>query len=157
MTPTEKILLKRKVFDTCMRRQQSLIDDFKVRTKALLKNEGLGNEEEYDHDELSQKNQASVDAGALNEALSLANEEMSFLNQLNATEKKIQTVVGPGAIVITNKTFFFISVSIEHFDVDGLNFFGISTKSPLYLTMKGLPVGSLFSHNGMTYKITDIF
>lgn len=154
---TDKHMLRKRVLDACIKKQQSLIDDFKSRIKAVLETEGLGNEEKYDNTDVSQRGQASEELATLNEALSLANEEMSFLQHLKSTQSGSHKIVGPGAIVITDKAVFFVSVSIERFGVDGETFFGISTKSPLYLTMKGLPEGSLFQHNGINYQITGIF
>jgi hypothetical protein len=150
-------MLRKKMLDACIKKQQLLIDDFKGRVKALLDTEDLGNEEEYDNTQLSQKGQASEEVNNINEALSLANEEMNFLLQLKSADNNSHSVVGPGAIIITDKAVFFISVSIEQFGVDGETFIGISTKSPLYLTMKGLPKESIFCHNGTNYKILDIF
>lgn len=154
---TDKRVLRKRILETCIKNQQTLIDDFKLRIKGILETQGLGNEEAYDNNEMSQKNQASGEVSTLNDALSLANEEMSFLLRLKQSANDPHKVVGPGAIVITDKAVFFVSVSIERFSVDGETFFGISTKSPLYLTMKGLPPGSIFQHNGIIYEVIDIF
>jgi hypothetical protein len=157
ITTIEKSVLKEKILNACITQKQSLIDDFKVRMKSLLETEGLGNEEEYDNDELSQKGQASEEINLLNNALSVANEEMNVLRQLKTSESTPPAIAGPGAVVITNKGRFFISVSIDQLAVDGEDFIALSVKSPLYMAMKGLPKGSKFQYNRKVYKITDIF
>jgi hypothetical protein len=157
ITTIEKRLLREKILDACIAQKQSLIDDFKVRMKSLLESDGLGNEEEYDDNELSQKGQASEEVNSLNNALSTANEEMNVLRQLKTGEKISHVKAGPGAVVITNKGTFFISVSIEKFSIDGKTIIALSTKSPLYLAMKGLPKKSKFHYNGKGYTIIDIF
>lgn len=154
---TNKNMLRKKMLDACIKKQQLLIEDFKGRIKGLLDTGDLGNEEEYDNTQSSQKSQASAEVNEISKALSLANDEMNFLDQLKATDNNLHTIVGPGAIVVTDKAVFFISVSIEEFTVDGETFIGISTKSPLYLSMKGLPKDSIFHHNGKNYKVLDIF
>lgn len=154
---TDKRALRNKILEVCTQKQQSRIDDFMLRTKAILDTTGLGNEEEYDNNELSQKTQASEEITCLNEALSQAKEEMNFLRDLKKTQLSFHSIVGPGAIVITDKAIFLIAVSTENFSVEGKTLIGISTRSPLYQTMKGLTVGSIFIKNGLTYKITDIF
>ena len=154
---TEKSILREKILDACIAQKQSLIDDFEVRMKSLLESEGLGNEEEYDNNELSQKGQASVEVNSLNDALSTANEEMNVLRQLQAGEKISHVKAGPGAVVITNKGTFFVSVSIEKFTIDGKNIIGLSAKSPLYLAMRGLSKGSKFQYNNKAYTIIAIF
>lgn len=153
---TDKRMLKKRALEACITKQQSLIDNFQSRIKAILETQGLGNEEKYDNSDVAQKGQASQEVQTLNEALSLANEEMSFLQQLKATQSDLHQIVGPGAMVDTDKAVFYVSVSIEQFEVDGKTFFGISTRSPLYLTMKGLTEGSTFQYNGVRYTITDI-
>ncbi len=150
-------MLKKKMLEACKAKQQSLIDNFKSRSKTLLESIGLGNEEQCDNIELSQKAQASDEVNSLNEALGLANEEMDVLQYLKSLQEKKHTQVEPGAVVVTNKNTFFISVSIEQFIVDGETDIGLSTKSPLYLAMKGLTKGHKFHCNGVNYKITDIF
>lgn len=152
-----KSTLKSKVLEACIKKQQLLIDDFKQRIKTLLEPRGVGNEEEYDNTSLSQQGQASDEISGLNEALSLAMEELKILHQLKAKEDTRNMLVGPGAIVITDKAKFYISVSIEQVNVDGETFIGISTQSPLYQIMKGLFAGGIFEHKGITYHITDIF
>lgn len=157
ITTTEKSILKERILEACIAQKQSLIDDFEVRMKSLLESEGLGNEEEYDNNELSQKGQASEEVNSLNDALSTANEEMNVLRQLQAGEKISYAKAGPGAVVVTNKGIFFISVSIEKFMIDGKNIIALSVKSPLYLAMRGLPKKSKFHYNGKGYTIIDIF
>lgn len=94
---TEKSMLKKKMLEACIAKQQSLIDDFKSRSKTLLGSIGLGNEEQFDNNELSQKAQASDEVNSLNEALSLANEEMNVLQYLKSLQEKKHTQVEPGA------------------------------------------------------------
>ena len=130
ITTIEKSGLREKVLDACIAQKQSLIDDFKVRMKSLLESDGLGNEDEYDNDELSQKGQASQEVNSLNETLSMANEEMDILLQMKAGEKISYVKAEPGAVVVTNKGIFFISVSSEKFTIDGKNVIALSAKSP---------------------------
>lgn len=153
---TDKHMLKQRALEACITKQQSLIDNFQSRIKAILETQGLGNEEKYDNSDVAQKGQASQELQTLNEALSLANEEMSFLQQLKATQSDLYQVVGPGAMVVTDKAVFYVSVSIEQFEVEGKTFFGISTQSPLYITMKGLTEGNTFEYNGVRYTILGI-
>lgn len=150
-------MLKKRILETCIEKQQALIDDFKQRIASILETPGLGNEEKYDNNDIAQLEQSSEEVTMLNDALALANEEMSFLRYLLSTEGQLHKLVGPGAIVVTDKGALYISVSVEQIEVDGEKFFAISTKSPLYLTMKGLTKGSLVQHNGAVYRIIDIF
>lgn len=157
MSTPEHQTLKKKLLEACIVKQQSLIDDFNVRIRNLLDSQGLGNEEEYDSNELSQKAQAAEEINSINEALSLANEEMAVLDSLQRISKEEAHNVSPGAVVATNRDTFFISASIEQFDLDGDTWIGLSTKSPLYKAMKGKKKGDSFKCNGIAYKILDLF
>ena len=154
---TEQIVLREKILEACITKKQSLIDDFKIRMKSLLEGEGLGNEEAYDNSQLSQKGQASEEINSLNVALSTANEEMSVLRQLMTIAKVSHAKVGPGAVVITNKGKFVICVSVDLVVVDEENFVALSSNSPLYLAMRGLPKKSKFYYNGESYRINEVF
>lgn len=138
-------------------KQEALIDDFKIRIENILSTSGLGNEEEYDNNELAQKTQASEEINSLNEGLKLANEEMDVLTALQPMLSSQQTSAASGSVVVTNRDTFLVSVSTEQFEVDGKTFIGVSVKSPLYKAMKGKTKGDKFSCKGITYEILDIF
>jgi hypothetical protein len=76
-----------------------------------------------------------------------------YLNFIAATN---HTVVEPGAIVITDKNSFFVSVSTGEFVVEGEQYTGVSLSSPLYQAMKGLAKGDHFMCRGIAYKIMEI-
>lgn len=63
------------------------------------------------------------------------------------------TLVEPGAVVVTDKMTLYICVSIESFEVNGHALFGISTKTPIYASMRGLEKGKTFQFNETVYDI----
>lgn len=149
--------LKSKMLETCIMKQQALIDDFKLRIQNLLDTPGLGNEDEYDNQELAQKSQVSVELTSLSEALNFAQEELKVLLELKASNLKARPSPALGSVVVTNRNTFFVGVSTEQFEVDGKSFIGLSMKSPLYNAMKGKVKGDKFSCKGITYRILDVF
>jgi len=149
--------LKNQLLEACYVKQQALIDDFKIRIKALLQVDGLGNEEEYDNNQQANVSQNITEADALNQELIFVNEEMKMLRKLEPLMSVKHNCVEFGAVVKTDKRTFFISTSIEEFVIDNKTFVGLSTKSALYSRMKGLRKGDDFSYHGVTYKIIDIF
>jgi hypothetical protein len=154
---TKKAPLKKRMLNTCIAKQQSLIQDFKKRIEALLVTEGLGNEESYDNNELSQKSTMMEEARALADALQFAEDEMKQLWFLQLFPDKVNTIAEQGAAVVTNAGTFYISVSIEQFKVDGETYIGLSVHSPLFLVMKGKTIGDRFTYNGREYSINDIY
>ena len=111
MITIEKKMLKKKMLEACITRHESLIDDYKTRIKSLLDNSGLGNEEEYDNTELSQKSQSADEINSINKELELANIEMIVLESLQAVVDETKLIVSPGAVVVTDRETFFVSVS----------------------------------------------
>jgi hypothetical protein len=147
---------REKLFLVCTAIQQSLIYDFKKRIASLLESGSLGNEDEYDNGELSQSTQRANEISGLNEQLDFAIAEMKTLAQLK-NNPDTSDQVKPGSVVVTNIGKFFVSASIEQFDLDGEKFVGISNKSPVYLAMREKRKGEKFSYNGKTGNILDIY
>ncbi|WP_331969629.1 hypothetical protein [Ohtaekwangia sp.] len=153
----KKATMKKQMLQSCIRKQQSLIDDFKDRIQALLQTEGLGNEEEYDNTEMSAMQQRIDEISGLHEALIFANNEMLLLQMMEAAPDRIFTEAEPGAVVVTSLGTFFIAVSTEQFQVKNESFIGLSGKSPFFLAMQGKKAGDTFSYHGVTYSILDVF
>ena len=149
--------LKNQLLEAGYVKQQALINDFKIRIKALLQVDGLGNEEEYDNNQQANASQNITEVDALNQELIFANEEMNMLHRLESLMTFKHNCIEFGAVVKTDKRTFFISTSIEEFVLNNKTYVGLSTKSVLYSRMKGLRKGDDFSYHGVTYKIIDIF
>lgn len=157
MITIEKIALKNKMLEACIKKQQSLLNDFKARIKTLIESEGLGNDEKYDNNQRANIAQGIVEANALNDALDFANREMNQLLYLKSIHNDVHEKAEFGAVVVTDIATFFISTSIEQFELDGETFIGLSIYSPLFLKMKGKRKEETFFYNGVTYQIADIF
>jgi hypothetical protein len=157
MITTDKRILRGKLLEACIDKQQLLIDDFTNRISELLKSPGLGNEEAYDNEVLGQQSQRAREVDGMHEALSLAKEEMNELLRLASRQSADHSRVEPGAVVVTDRDTVFVCVSIEQFEVDGEPFVGISTRSPRYAAMKGKEAGDRFECAGVDYTIVDLF
>jgi hypothetical protein len=156
-TKIEKAALKKRMLEACITKQQSLVKDFGKRLEALLVTEGLGNEESYDSTEHSHMSMQMQEATGLTEALRFAEDEMKQLMFLAHSADDTTARVEPGAVVVTNVATFYISVSIEQFNVGAETFIGLSVHSPLYISMKGKVAGDTVTYNGREYLIKDIF
>ena len=157
VTVQEKTKFKDKLVEACMLRQQSLIDDFTDRIKALTETDGLGNEESYDNSQMAANTIRVSEINTLNNALEFANYEMRILEVIKGSTSTIQSEAALGAVVATNRNTFFVCVSIEEFEVDGESLIGISTQSPIFKAMSGKRMGERFSYRGLIYKIEHIF
>lgn len=94
--------------------------------------------------------------------LSNANASLRFLNE--ALRMKPFGKAEHGAIVITDKQRFFLSIGAGKFVVNdnesptGMQYyFAISAQTPIYLAIKGKSIGDSFIVNGVAQTIKEIF
>ncbi len=78
--------------------------------------------------------------------------QKSMAKVINSESEKVRL----GALVITNKARFYISISLGEFFYDGDRFYAISEESPLAQKMLGLTVDSEFTLNKIHQKIVEI-
>ena len=93
----------------------------------------------------------------MGEQLKFADAEMRLLTEMKSRLAGLNDSVQLGSIVVTDKEVFFVSTSIERFEVDGKSLFGLSAQAPLYQTMRGKKKGDSFTYNKKTYKIKEVF
>ena len=146
-------ITKKEILQACIEKQEELVDSFKER-ETEMQNDAFSQTESDSQSEDRQADKIDV-LNALGTELTFAQQELYFLNSLNAENES--TVVEPGAVVATEKITFFIGVSSEKVEVLGEEFFGISTKAPIYANMKGLEKGDKFQYNETKYTIKDIY
>ncbi len=107
-----KIDFKKTVLAKAKDRQQEVINDFKGRIQELNSTENAVEEDQLDHDQLN-----------------FVVQEMNLLNRMQIGDE-LHESAAIGSIVKTDKQMFFPSVSVERFDVNGQDVFGISAKVP---------------------------
>ena len=62
-----------------------------------------------------------------------------------------------GAVVITDRQAFLLSIGAGKFMVDNKVFFAISAQTPIYAALKGKQVGDSLIFNGLSQTIKEIF
>ena len=62
-----------------------------------------------------------------------------------------------GAVVITDRQNFLLSIGAGKFTVGNKVFFAISAQTPIYAALKGKKVGDTLVFNGQSQTIRDIF
>lgn len=83
---------------------------------------------------------------------SLKNMQQQMVKVLNSGVKTAQL----GAVVITNKARFYISVGLGEFFFEGDRFYAISPESPMAKIMQGKKAGDEFVLNKIHQKIEEI-
>lgn len=86
------------------------------------------------------------------------------LFELNNLQQNMTKVVNTnfstvqlGAVVLTNKARFYISVSLGEFFYEGDRFYAVSPESPIAQTMMGMKTGDSFTLNKISQEILEIF
>jgi len=146
-------IAKTDIKQACVQKQQELIDSFKQQEVEMYNDTFSQNASASQSED---RKAGKVDLlNALGKELVFAQEELVYLNSIDVTGEC--THVEPGSVVVTDQLTFFIGVSSEKVEVDGEIFFGISTKAPIYASMKGLKEGSSFQFNETKYVIEDVY
>lgn len=136
--------------------QEAIVSDFRTRIRELREGEQQSQDDKYEYDQQGQEDESAIVINRIADELNFVVEELDFLKQMQTADNLFDEVT-LGAVVKTDQMTFFPSVSIEKFEVEGKELFGISQKAPIYKEMKGKKKGESFTLNGRTYRILDVF
>lgn len=148
-----KKISKKEVLKICIEQQKELIENYNQRIKELkadtFKNNASASQTE-------DRRSGKVDIlNAMEKELSFAQKELTYLDEFDISAEN--TEVSPGAIVITNQLNFFIGISTDKIEIDGITIVGISTNAPIYASMKNLHQNDSFKFNETAYQIKDVY
>lgn len=156
-TTTNHVALKKKMLDASIAKHQTVINDFRTSIREMMDSEGNINEEEFDLSQQEFNAEMLQQVNRIADQLKFANDEMVMLFNMIPTIGTIHQEVQLGAAVVTDKDVFFVSASIERFEIDGLKVFGLSVHSPLFKNMEGKKRGDIFTYRKDTYRILDVY
>lgn len=152
----DKIAFKKAVLEAARVKQQSIINDFKTRIDDLNDVEHIADEDQHDLDQVAANQSNKEMVAILSKELQFAQEEMDLLQRMFVPDHALDQVV-IGAVVETENHIFYPSVSLERFEVEGKNVFGLSKQAPLYAQMQNKQEGESFTYNDATYHIQAIY
>lgn len=150
----EKIAIKQKLMAECVRLQKNVVNNAKeaMQDAQMSANEHDGAmEEKFDSYREELQNKRDMFARQLDQGL----DDLAFLNQVNS-HKEFETAV-LGAVVITEMQNLFISISLGKIEVNGKQYFAVSTMAPIFKAMAGLKKGDTFEFRGKKTRILDVF
>lgn len=144
---------KQEIYNTCLERQEELVSNFRSKVNDL-------NQDLFARDTIpSQEDHTPAEhidiLETMDQELRFLHTELNLLKSIDIESNR--SMVEPGAVVVTDRRVFFISVSIEEIEVNGNKVFGISTHAPLYEKMHHLKKGESFEFNGTRYNIEDLY
>lgn len=144
---------KQKLYDACLEQQIKEVENFETRVKTLKTDINSHNQSASQTEERK--------AGQIEllrnyeQELTFSKMEMTQLQSLNPAVASNK--VEPGAVVMTKKLNFYISIPTDKIEIDGETFIGISTKAPIYTEMQNKKEGESFTFNETTYTISAIY
>ena len=149
----KKTISKALIRDTCLQKQLELVENYDDRVKEMTSD---ANSQNQSASQSEDRNAGNIEIlSTMATELEFVQREMAFLKSLNPDH--INTVVEPGAVVVTKERTFFIAVSSEKINIDGQVIFGISTNAPIYSAMQGFKKGDTFEINGVVHKIENVY
>lgn len=151
----EKIAAKKQILAAGIKAQMSIVNDFRNRIGELKSTGQQYADEQQDSGAQSMTADTEEQASLMSEQLLMLEEELQKLNRINPEE--IHESVHLGSVVHTNHQQFFVSVSLERFKCEGQEYFGVSTKAPIYKSMEGKKKGDRFEMNGRQFEILDLY
>ena len=153
MDVKDNTAVKRMLVEECRRIQKKTVDSTKTAMSEAQQalNEYGPNKDRYD----SFRDQLIARRDMFSAQYQKALTEYNTVEKLDP--KSSNSCVEFGAVVITDKSKFFVSVSAGKIPLDDVVYYAISPNVPLYKVMAGLCKGSEFEFNGMRQKILDIY
>lgn len=83
-------------------------------------------------------------------------EARKLLHAMSRIPVKDCSTGSPGALVITDRERFYLSISAGQLELDGTTYFAISPTSPIGLKLGGLQAGDQFTFNQKSFTIQQI-
>lgn len=144
---------KARVHEVLVANQAAIINELHELVKSYQLAIDIDEEDTKDMDDLARQDSESDLLHTIELQLIQAKNDMAKLEILMPIQTETVTL---GSLVITENYKFYVSISNHSFNVDGEEYIGLTTDSPLYIFIKGKKEGESFSFNKMTYVIKKL-
>ena len=152
----DKIAFKKKVLDQAKENLQSKAKELEKEIRRYQDSEMRADEDQFDMTQQSMDDANREIIDQLLEQLNYITQDIVRLDLLPVGEEPLDAIA-PGAIVLTSKRNFYISVGTEEFEIGDKKIAGLSPQAPLYEEMRNRKAGDQFTFRGINYKIKDVF
>ncbi len=148
------MLFKQKVYEACSRLLQEKIDQLQQTLKDL--HHSAANETKSTAGDKHETALAMLQIEQENKRRQLKElqQQQVLLNKIDAAH--VSSAILNGALVTTDKGYFFISVALGKVHADGKVVYALSASSPLGEKMRGKFPGDVVEVNGAAYKILSV-
>ncbi len=149
----EKIKLKQSIIESC---RNIILETINHLTREMEEHQQLANDygppkDRYD----SFRSQMLRRRDMYAQQLHKANQELTALEKIDASEIKNEVVFG--AVVITSQQKLFVSISVGKLSVGDTLYYAVSPNVPVYNALKGLKKGDMAAFNNTVIEVLDVF
>jgi len=149
----EKIKLKQSIIESC---RNIILETINHLTREMEEHQQLANDygppkDRYD----SFRSQMLRRRDMYAQQLHKANQELTALEKIDASE--IKNEVAFGAVVITSQQKLFVSISVGKLSVGDTLYYAVSPNVPVYNALKGLKKGDTAAFNNTVIEVLDVF
>lgn len=150
----DKLEFKKKVLKAAKAKQQEIIQDLQ---DAIDRRQEAAEKDDQDMKDYFESTREEIleYVDHLADQINIARSEMDFLNKLRIEKEHDQVTVG--SVVETDIKTLYVAVGLEEFEVEGKEFFGISTRAPIYGSMIAKEKGGSFTLRGEEHEIKDLY
>lgn len=148
------MLNKQLILDSLIQHQEEIVRDFDLLLKRYLVAVDIDEEDTKDVEDYARQGISTDMVHSAELQLIQAKNDLLVLKNLDIS---IKESISPGAVVITDKYNFFVSVANHSFKVDGKEFIGLAFDAPIYQYMRLLNEGEKFNFNKKEYLIKEVY
>ena len=100
------------------------------------------------------RSMAQIEVEKLSRQLALNMQDLANLNNINT--KTVYTKINTGALVTTPTLNLFLSVGLGRIEMDGKNYFCLSSSAPIAMKITGKMTGDHYEMNGVMNEIIKV-
>ncbi|MFV0604268.1 MAG: hypothetical protein ACK5NK_00380 [Niabella sp.] len=146
--------MKEKILNHLLPHLESSISSFQESINELKEIWDIDENSTIDPDDLSQQNESKDMEMRYNLQLQQAKNDLIAVKQLMTSKNDS---ISLGALIDTDKKYFFIGISNPVIDAGGKELICVSTKAPAYAALEGKKPGDNFQLGKESYTISNIY
>lgn len=144
---------KKQIIETLIASEENFIEKLSVTLEGYKKASDLDEEATMDRQEMSQANEAKDMQLRMQVQYDKAISDLEELKNDSQTETDTVTA---GSLIETEKSFYYVGVSVHSIEVDGKTLYGISSDSPAFTEVFGKSKGDSISLGDNKHKIMEL-
>ncbi len=145
---------REEILDKIIEEQQRVIDNLQQSVERYKTASDLDEDDTSDPDDLARQTEAKDMQLRYEKMLAKEKKDMAFVQ---GEKDKSYTQAELGALIETDKNYFFMAVPLPKFNVNGKEVFCISQEAPIFQKLKGKKVGDQLEIGQNIFEIKSIF